>query len=247
MADYWAKRIAEEQAKQAAKTQESEKSSNTTNTTISGTTTKAADGTVDWNVENQVAISRLDAATIKAIQTKIGATADGNFGPASKKALQTKVGATADGSIGPKTAQAIQKMLQEENLYAGAIDGKIGYNTLRGLAAWATGQSLESITNTMAETVDWVKENQLAINKNLDKDSIKALQTKLGVTADGDFGPASKKALQKLLGVKEDGIVGPATVKALQEKLKAEGLYTGAVDGLFGKGTGAALAAYAKK
>ena len=37
----------------------------------------------------------------------------------------------------------------------------------------------------------------------------KALQKKLGVTADGLFGTNSNKALQKYLGVKADGVFGP--------------------------------------
>jgi peptidoglycan hydrolase-like protein with peptidoglycan-binding domain len=47
----------------------------------------------------------------------------------------------------------------------------------------------------------------------------KALQKKLGVTADGLFGTNSNKALQKYLGVKADGVFGPASVKALQKAL----------------------------
>jgi peptidoglycan hydrolase-like protein with peptidoglycan-binding domain len=49
----------------------------------------------------------------------------------------------------------------------------------------------------------------------------KALQQKLGVTADGLFGPQSNKALQQYLGVTADGIFGPESVKALQKALNA--------------------------
>jgi murein L,D-transpeptidase YcbB/YkuD len=48
-----------------------------------------------------------------------------------------------------------------------------------------------------------------------------ALQTKLGVTADGQFGVNSNKALQSYLGVTADGVFGPNSVKALQTALNA--------------------------
>lgn len=48
---------------------------------------------------------------------------------------------------------------------------------------------------------------------------VAALQRKLGVAADGYFGPATIKAWQKKLGVAVDGYFGPATVKAVQRKL----------------------------
>ena len=47
---------------------------------------------------------------------------------------------------------------------------------------------------------------------------VKRLQTMLGLTADGQFGPktvAAVKAIQKLKGLVEDGICGPATMSAL--------------------------------
>jgi Transglycosylase-like domain/Putative peptidoglycan binding domain len=47
---------------------------------------------------------------------------------------------------------------------------------------------------------------------------VKALQRKLGVTADGVVGPQTRRAIkrfQKRNGLKADGIVGPATLEAL--------------------------------
>ena len=87
---------------------------------------------------------------------------------------------------------------------------------------------------------------------------VKRLQEKLGITADGDFGPgteAALKAYQKENGLAVDGIAGPdtftamgmhelvllrvgsrgATVKKMQEALGI------GADGIFGKGTKAAV------
>lgn len=52
---------------------------------------------------------------------------------------------------------------------------------------------------------------------------VRAMQKKLGVAADGFFGPNTVKAFQKWLGVKQDYSVGPDTVKAFQKWLNARG------------------------
>ncbi len=116
-------------------------------------------------------------------------------------------------------------------------------------AVAAAAETVKKVETAKAEdgTTDWTVENNLAINKRLDKESIKKLQTYLKVEADGDFGRNSKKALQTLLGVKADGIIGPASVKALQTKLLNEGLYTDAIDGKFGNNTAVALKAFIDK
>jgi peptidoglycan hydrolase-like protein with peptidoglycan-binding domain len=90
---------------------------------------------------------------------------------------------------------------------------------------------------------------------------VKRLQEKLGIKADGDFGPGTEKALreaQKAAGVAVDGIAGPdtfsalglnelvllrvgtrgETVKRLQEALGIE------ADGRFGPGTEKAVRAF---
>ncbi|MCQ2204231.1 MAG: hypothetical protein MJZ15_07295 [Bacteroidales bacterium] len=106
----------------------------------------------------------------------------------------------------------------------------------------------------------------------LDVDAIKALQTKLGVkadgmigkktiaalqemlnekvdaklTADGIIGPKTIKALQKYLGVKEDGIFGPDTLNALQlDTMKNEA--TGEREVTTGAGLDAVFEEYMKK
>ncbi len=83
---------------------------------------------------------------------------------------------------------------------------------------------------------------------------VKRLQSKLGVNADGDFGPGTEKALkewQSTNGLAADGIAGPDTFAAMdlyelillrkgsrgaQVKKLQEGLGTSA-DGIFGAGT----------
>ena len=102
------------------------------------------------------------------------------------------------------------------------------------------------------------------LRKGVSGKPVEILQAKLGVTADGDFGPGTEKALkdwQSAHGLSADGVAGPdtvlamglselvllgvgakgATVKKLQEALGI------AADGAFGKGTKAAVMAFQEK
>lgn len=90
---------------------------------------------------------------------------------------------------------------------------------------------------------------------------VKRLQEKLGITADGDFGPGTERAVktfQESAGLAVDGIAGPDTFAAIglpelillrkgtrgvQVKKLQEALGIGA-DGIFGSGTEAAVKAY---
>ena len=90
---------------------------------------------------------------------------------------------------------------------------------------------------------------------------VKRLQEKLGITADGDFGPGTEKAVkdfQKANGLAVDGIAGPDTFTAMglyelvllrrgsrgaAVKKLQEGLGIGA-DGIFGPGTEKAVKAF---
>ena len=102
------------------------------------------------------------------------------------------------------------------------------------------------------------------LKKGLSGEPVRRLQAKLGVTADGEFGPGTEKALkdwQTKNGLAADGIAGPDTfmtmqlyelvllkpgtrgnaVKTLQEKLAV------AADGQFGGGTEKAVRDYQSK
>jgi len=96
------------------------------------------------------------------------------------------------------------------------------------------------------------------LKKGLKGAPVKRLQQKLGVTADGDFGPATERAVrdfQNAQGLVVDGIAGPDTFMAIglpELVLLRRGLRGNAVrklqaalhidaDGAFGKATEAAL------
>ena len=102
------------------------------------------------------------------------------------------------------------------------------------------------------------------LRKGVTGEPVKILQAKLGVAADGDFGPGTEKALkeyQSAHGLAADGIAGPDTfmsmglgelvllgvgTKGAAVKKLQEALGIGA-DGVFGQGTKAAVIAFQQK
>jgi peptidoglycan hydrolase-like protein with peptidoglycan-binding domain len=107
--------------------------------------------------------------------------------------LQEKLGVTADGNFGPGTEAALKGYQAEHGLAADGIAGPdtfaaIGLHELILLGVGAKG------------------------------DTVKKLQTALGIGADGKFGPGTAKSVkdfQASKGLPADGIAGPATLAAL--------------------------------
>ncbi len=67
------------------------------------------------------------------------------------------------------------------------------------------------------------------------QNAIKAFQTQQGILADGEFGPQTDAELYPLLMKDKEYVEG------VQKALTTLGLYTGPIDGSFGKGTKAAI------
>jgi peptidoglycan hydrolase-like protein with peptidoglycan-binding domain len=108
--------------------------------------------------------------------------------------LQTKLGVTADGEFGPNTEAALKTWQQSKNLTA---DGIAGPDTFMAMG--------------LPELV--------LLKQGTRGDTVKKLQQKLGVGADGQFGPGTEKALreyQKANGLKADGMAGPATLAQMK-------------------------------
>lgn len=106
-----------------------------------------------------------------------------------------------DGSWGQATTRAVQRALGTpiDGIVSGQDAGDMASVNRGGLhsSSWRTGRGGSKM--------------------------VKALQQKIGASADGYFGKNTCKALQKYLGTTQDGLVSSpsAMVKALQRKLNA--------------------------
>ncbi|WP_029352440.1 peptidoglycan-binding protein [Bosea sp. 117] len=109
------------------------------------------------------------------------------------KVLQQKLGVPADGQFGPKTEEALKAYQKEHGL---AVDGIAGPDTFATLGLY---ELILLKVGTSGETV-------------------KKLQTALGIAADGKFGPGTQKAVKEYQaknGLASDGFAGPATLAKL--------------------------------
>jgi peptidoglycan hydrolase-like protein with peptidoglycan-binding domain len=106
------------------------------------------------------------------------------------KLLQQKLGVPVDGQFGPGTEKAVRDFQTKEKI---AVDGVAGPDTF-------TRMGLPELVYLQVGSIG---------------DTVKKLQTELGITADGRYGPgtaAAVKEFQKKNGLTEDGIAGPTTL-----------------------------------
>lgn len=180
---------------------------------------------------------------VRALQERLNelgyscGAADGIFGRKTKAAVvafQGDHGLSADGIVGPATKAALASASPRSKEPADAsgggltVDGKWGTGTTRALQE-ALGTPVDGIvSNQRAKYRDdgtlmncgygswqWSSSGGSAV--------IKAMQARIGASADGIAGPGTVRALQSYLGVSADGKCGPATVRALQERLNQGG------------------------
>ena len=104
--------------------------------------------------------------------------------------LQAKLGVPVDGEFGPNTEAALKNWQTDKGLSA---DGIAGPDTFMAMGLYEL----------------------ILLKQGTRGDTVKALQQKLGVGADGQFGPGTEKAVreyQKKNGLTADGVAGPATL-----------------------------------
>jgi len=129
------------------------------------------------------------------VATADSSTATVHVQGASVDSVQRALGIAADGIWGPETRAAVRSYQRAHGL---TVDGIVGPQTLGslGLSGSATASAA---SGSGAATVS-------------------AVQGKLGISADGVFGPQTDSAVkhfQAAHGLTVDGIVGPATAHAL--------------------------------
>jgi peptidoglycan hydrolase-like protein with peptidoglycan-binding domain len=142
------------------------------------------------------------------------ATAMANARVASRgngvEALQSKLGISADGVYGPQTARAVRAYQRAHGMTA---DGIAGPQTRASLGLGA-GPVLKRKGGAGARAAHAAGTHSVAARGG----GVEALQRKLGIGADGVFGPQTARALrswQRSHGLTADGIAGPQTRSAL--------------------------------
>jgi cell wall-associated NlpC family hydrolase len=128
-------------------------------------------------------------------------------------ALQRALGIAADGEFGNATHKAVRAFQRSHGL---AIDGVVGALTAAklGLGTAKKASSGGSSSRAKSRTAS----SSAASDPDLSSATIRAIQAKVGVAADGEWGPQTRKAVrdyQRRNGLEVDGVPGPATLASM--------------------------------
>jgi len=160
-------------------------------------------------------------------------------------ALQKALGITADGEFGTATHKAVRAFQRANGL---TIDGVVGAMTSAKLGLGSATKKASSSSGT-SKAKSRSTSSSAATDPDLSAATIKAIQAKLGVGADGEWGPQTRKALrahQRAQGLEVDGVPGPATLASLGVTATAGGSTSGSgstAKASTGSGLSAAIAA----
>jgi peptidoglycan hydrolase-like protein with peptidoglycan-binding domain len=102
--------------------------------------------------------------------------------------LQAKLGVEADGKFGPNTEKVLMDWQRKNGL---AADGVAGPDTFMAMGL----------------------QELVLLKQGTHGDTVKKLQEKLGIGADGEFGPGTERAVREYEqknGLTADGVAGPA-------------------------------------
>ena len=197
--DLWERSLTRSQRRRerAARTRANLPASKKVGLAIATTTILAPFAQQTANAQQQSTTTTTTAPTATTAQS-LGLLKLGARGPAVA-AVQAKLGVAADGVFGPQTLAAVKSFQARNGLVVDGIVGPITQGALNG--------GTSTSTSTTADKGP-APSRPVTI----------AVQQKLGLSADGVYGPQSRaavKAFQARNGLTVDGVVGPATMSAL--------------------------------
>lgn len=130
------------------------------------------------------------------------------------RTLQSRLRTSVDGNFGPLTLKAVKSFQSGRGLAADGVVGPLTWKALGGFPGTSTGGGTTTPTPTPTPTTC----SSYVLRYGSFGDMVKVAQQRLGLTADGDFGPGMLTAVKKYQGARGmqvDGIVGPLTWKSL--------------------------------
>jgi peptidoglycan hydrolase-like protein with peptidoglycan-binding domain len=134
-------------------------------------------------------------------------SAAGSHRGGAVRLLQRHLGIAADGVFGPGTKRALKRFQRAHGLTPDGVAGPATWSALgvRGREPVLKGRRARSAHRSHR-------------HHRARDSSVRLLQQRLGIAADGVFGPGTKRALkrfQRAHGLTPDGVAGPATWSAL--------------------------------
>jgi peptidoglycan hydrolase-like protein with peptidoglycan-binding domain len=115
----------------------------------------------------------------------------GSTGPVVR-AVQQEIGTTVDGSFGPQTKAALATWQTQHGLAAsGVVDASTWRALLKATAAPSSPSPAAASSNPLSPYV------HLVLRRGSRGSAVAALQRRLGVTADGWFGPRTQAAVKR--------------------------------------------------
>jgi lysozyme family protein len=126
--------------------------------------------------------------------------------------LQRSLGVTADGIYGTVTLRAVHRTQKRSDL---KTDGIVGPATWKAITSPRSSSTTRPAVHRKKKRSSGATVSAARLRRG---GEVEALQAKLGLPVDGDYGPRTERAVkrfQRRHGLHADGVVGPATWQAL--------------------------------